>query len=171
MSRAPNHLQRLAVQQGMSKLKKRNYSNAIPTDYVPVEITERTALRAMFGEFAQKPSKDEMFKYWDHLAECRNVLMFGAGHMREQTKLRGGDPQVFIDILALCDRVKESMLGIRDREKKTGKFGLSGDDRINLAGLVETSSDFWRAQPAWFFRDCVAAARKVHIQRQQKRAA
>lgn len=33
MSRAPNHLQRIAVQQGMSKLKKLNYSNAIPTDY------------------------------------------------------------------------------------------------------------------------------------------
>ena len=39
MSRPPAHLSRLAVQHSHTKLKQRNTSHAIPTDYAPVEIT------------------------------------------------------------------------------------------------------------------------------------
>ena len=50
MSRAPTHLKRLAIQQGNHRIKQRNTSHAIPTDYGAVELTERIALRALFGE-------------------------------------------------------------------------------------------------------------------------
>ena len=49
MSRAPTHLKRLAIQQGNHRIKQRNTSHAIPTDYGAVELTERIALRALFG--------------------------------------------------------------------------------------------------------------------------
>ena len=160
MSRPPAHLIRLAVQRAHTKLKQRNTSHAIPTDYAPVEITERTALMGLLGEITA--THDDQADYWNHLAECRNVLMFGAGHMREQFKRDGGDPSVYIQILKLCDEAKTAMIAVKRREEKTGKFGVSGDDRSAIIGLVETSSEFWRKQPAWFFRDCVNAARKMH---------
>ena len=170
MSRAPRHLQRIAFQRAQHQAKQRNTSHAIPTDFAPVEITERTALMGLLGEITA--THTEQAEYWNHLAECRNVLMFGAGHMREQFKRAGGDPIVYIQILKLCDEAKTAMLAIKRREEKTGKFGASGDDRTAIAGLVETSSEFWRQQPAWFFRDCVSAARKMReILHKKKEAA
>ena len=166
MSRPPAHLSRLAVQHAHTKLKQRNTSHAIPTDYRDVEMSERMTLQAFLGDSRGKPYATG--EHWNHLAACRNVLLFGAGHMREQAKLRGEDPQPFIDILALCNHAKESMLAIRRREQKTGKFGLSGDDRIYLAQLVDASAQFWKRQPAWFFRDCVNADLKMGQNNQEK---
>ncbi len=159
MSRPPRHLQRLAIQHGKHRIKQRSTSHAIPTDYAPVELTERTALRAMLGEF--EVSHETMLGYWDHLAECRNVLMFGAGHMREQAKKRGENPRIYIDILTLCDQAKASMLSMKAHAEEFGKFALTDDEKTNLAGLVETSAEFWRIHPNWFFIECVDASLKM----------
>ena len=169
MSRTPTHLKRLAIQQGNHRIKQRNTSHAVPTDYGAVELTERIALRALFGESTATDA--QMQEYWSHLAICRNVLMFGAGHMREQTKRRGGDPQIYIDILDLCDKAKESMLAVKQHHEKTGQVELNGDDRINIAGLVDTSAEFWRGQPAWFFRDCINESEKMHAKLQKEKKA
>ena len=170
MSRAPRHLQRIAYQRAQHQVKQRNTSYAIPTDFAPVEITERTSLMGLLGEIAA--TNAEQSEYWNHLAECLNVLMFGTGHMREQFKRAGGDPIVYIDILKLCDDAKAALIAIKRREEETGEFVAIGDDRTAIAGLVETSSEFWRQQPAWFFRNCVSEARKMReILHKKKEAA
>ena len=139
-------------QHNISKSRLVEKSHIVPTQYKDVELTELGALQA----FVLGHGTGD---HWNHLAECRNVLMYGAGHMREQARRRQEDIAPFVEILALCDRAKAALLSIRDREQKTGRFGLSGPEKEVISGLVATSADFWRQQPVWFFGECVKRSR------------
>lgn len=128
-------------QHNISKSRLVEKSHIVPTQYKDVELTELGALQA----FVLGHGTGD---HWNHLAECRNVLMYGAGHMREQARRGQEDIAPFVEILALCDR-----------EQKTGRFGLSGPEKEVISGLVATSADFWRQQPVWFFGECVKSSR------------
>lgn len=130
-------------------------SHAIPTRYAEVELLEHQCLAAFTGGYATPA-------HWDQLAECRNVLMYGAGHRREEAKAHGKDWAEYQAIIDLCYKVSEAMLSIRDREAKTGKMGVSADQLEILSACIFTSADFWGLQPAWLFRKCVEAVRAMH---------
>lgn len=132
-------------------------SHAIPTQYAEVELMEHRCLAAFTGGYATPA-------HWDELAECRNVLMFGAGHRREEAKSNGEDWSQYQAIVELCYKVKTVMLDIRDREAKTGKMGINAEQLAILSGCIFTSADFWSHQPARLFRQCVQAVRALHPQ-------
>lgn len=130
-------------------------SPVIPTCYAEVEMQEHLCLVAFETGHATPD-------HWNNLAECRNVLMFGAAHKREECRRGGKDATQWQAIMDLCYRVKDAMLAISAREQKTGRLGLNAEQRELVSACVVTSADFWHQQPAWLFVACVSAVRKLN---------
>lgn len=126
--------------------------------YDEVEITERAALDAFKGGWARGD-------HWNHLAECRNVLMFGACHKLAVATVKT-DAEAVREVTRLA---MTALTSIRSREQKTGRFGCTADELNVLHALVETSRDFWTRQPATLFRQCVEAVRKQVFKTIQER--
>ena len=148
-------LRRQRTQSLATKLIASLQSQAVPTNYDEVEMLEHQCLAAFTGGYAEPD-------HWDQLAECRNVLMFGAGHCREDAKAKGQDWSEYQQIVDLCYQVKDAMLAIREREQKTGRMGVNGDQLELLSACIATSADFWSQQPGWLFRKCVEAVRAMN---------
>lgn len=130
-------------------------SPAIPTAYTEVEMQEHLCLVA-FKSGSAGP------EHWNSLAECRNVLMWGAAHKREKARLDGADANDYQAIVDLCLRVKTAMLDVAQREKKTSRLGLNAEQLELIAACVMTSASFWPQQPAWLLREYVAAVRRLN---------
>lgn len=126
--------------------------------YDEVEMTEREALNAFRGGWARGA-------HWNHLAECRNVLMFGACHKIAVSTVKA-DHEAVREVTRIA---LGALTAIREREQKTGKFGCSADELNVLHALVETSRDFWTRQPATLYLQCVDAVRKQVVQTVQER--
>lgn len=116
--------------------------------YDHIEMSERAALDAFRGGWA-------LGDHWNHLAECRNVLMFGACHKLVVARAKT-DAAAVREVTRLA---LEALVAIRDREQRTGKFGATADEVNVLSALVETSRDFWTRQPAELFLRCIEAVR------------
>lgn len=139
----------------VARLQAMIKSPAIPTAYTEVEMQEHLCLVA-FKSGSAGP------EHWNSLAECRNVLMWGAAHKREEARRDGTDASDYQAIVDLCLRVKTAMLDVAKREQKTGRLGLNAEQLELIAACVMTSADFWPQQPAWLFRECVAAVRRLN---------
>ena len=126
----------------------------LPTHYAEVELTEHLCLAAFR---AGRATGD----HWNHLAECRNVLIFGAGHCRETARKAGEDASEYQAVMDLCNRAKTAMLAVKDREQRTGKMGLNAEEMEIIAAVIMTSGEFWPLQPQWVFAACVRAVRKL----------
>lgn len=146
------HRQRQANTARMAAAVK---SNVIPTQYSEVELQEHLCLVAFRTGTATAD-------HWNELAECRNVLMYGAGHKRQEARRAGSDTSQWQAIIDLCYRTKDAMLQVMAREQKSGRFGLNAEQLEVISACVMTSASFWPQQPAWMFRQCVSAVRKLN---------
>jgi hypothetical protein len=149
MNRATRRQQQSKTARAASMLS----SPVIPTQYREVELQERLCLLAFERGLAGP-------EHWNSLAECRNVLLYGAGHRLEECRKNKTDGSAYQEVIDLCNEVKLSMQGISHREQTTGRFGMDADQRRALTALVNTSADFWPMQPHWLFYACVTASRK-----------
>lgn len=130
-------------------------SPAIPTAYADVELQESMCLVAFETGHAGH-------EHWNNLAECRNVLMWGAAHKRNEARRDGRDSTQYQAIVTLTMKVRDAMLDIVKREQKTGRLGLNAEQRELIAACVTTSASFWHQQPACLYRECVLAVRKLN---------
>lgn len=148
-------IQHRRAQAQAARLSAALKSPVIPTSFEEVEMQEHLCLLA-FEKFHATPD------HWNNLAECRNVLIFGATHKREEAKKVGQEWDKWQEIIDLCYRVKAAMLDIAERENKIGRLGLNAEQRELISACVLASADFWKQQPAWLFRSCVSAVRRLN---------
>lgn len=130
-------------------------SPVIPTAYTDVELQESMCLVAFETGHAGP-------EHWNNLAECRNVLMWGAAHKRNEARRDGRDSTQYQAIVTLTMKVRDAMLDIVNSEQKTGRLGLNAEQRELIAACVTTSANFWHQQPACLYRECVLAVRKLN---------
>lgn len=152
MSRAPSYLNARLGQRHRARQHNIQHGRHMIGQYDAIEVTERAAFEAFRGGWARGD-------HWNHLAECRNVLMFGASHKAEEATVKT-DAEAVREVTRLA---MASLVSIRDREQRTGKFGATADELNVLHALVETSRDFWTRQPAWLFNRCLEAVRSQNI--------
>ncbi|MCK0507964.1 hypothetical protein [Aromatoleum anaerobium] len=158
-----SNLTMLRARQAIAKrarLENIQHNRHMIGQYDEIEMTERAALSAFRGGWATG-------QHWNHLAECRNVLMFGACHKIAVSAVKA-DHEAVREVTRIA---MGALTAIRDREQKTGKFGANSGELNALHALVETSRDFWTRQPATLFSQCVAAVRKQVVQTIQQRGA
>jgi len=149
MTRPPPFLAARQQTARQARLQNIQHNRHMIGQYDAVEMTERAALAAFKGGWATG-------EHWNHLAECRNVLMFGACHKIAVAHVKA-DHEAVREVTRLA---MAAISAIRDREQKTGKFGCTAEELNVLHALVETSRDFWTRQPATLFNQCVDAVRK-----------
>lgn len=115
-----------------------------------VSTQERIAVMALTSEWGST-------KHFDVLLDCQHMLTFGAADKGDEEALRLAQ---FADI---------AMKSIRDRWKRTGKLGATGDEIQALNLLVDYSENFWKLRPGTAFAD--AYANLDRLREQQREAA
>lgn len=153
MSRPPSFLAARQQASRLARAENVEHGRHMIGQYDAVEITEREALNAFRGGWAAGG-------HWNHLAECRNVLLLGSCHKIAVSTVRA-DHEAVREVARIA---MGALTGIRLREQATGKFGATADELNALHALVETSRDFWTRQPAKLFWLCVEAARRQVVE-------
>lgn len=113
-----------------------------------VSTHERIAVMALTQSWG-KPS------HFDVLLDCQHLLMFGAADRDDDEAMKVAQ---FADI---------AMKSIRDRHKKTGKLGATGDEIRALNVLVDFSEDWWKRQSGLAFADAYRSLDKLRAQQQE----
>lgn len=125
---------------------------SVRQSYEEIELTELMCLQAFSNGFAAP-------EHWNHLAECRNVLLIGAGHKVVESQKAGRDASQYLAIIDLCRKGSAAMLAIRNRERETGSLSISDDELEVISGILATSAEFWPLQPNTLFADVVQYVR------------
>jgi hypothetical protein len=149
MNRRLSHMLSRRDESRHARLANIQHNRHMIGQYDEIEMTERAALSAFRGGWATG-------QHWNHLAECRNVLMFGACHKIAVSAVKA-DHEAVREVTRIA---MGALTAIREREQKTGKFGANSGELNALHALVEISRDFWTRQPATLFSQCVEAVRK-----------
>lgn len=113
-----------------------------------VSTQERVAVMALTTEWADT-------KHFNVLLDCHSMLILAAEHKRDREAVKVGQ---FADI---------ALKNMRDRWKKTGKVGATGDEIQALNFLVDYSESWWQRQSGALFADAFAALDKLRHQQRE----
>lgn len=113
-----------------------------------IEMVERAAVAAFRGGWAGAD-------HWDTLAECRDMLWFGAS-AKAKARAKSRHKSDHDAVLRLTGEAKATLLSIYEREQRLGKIDCTADELNVLHALVETSRDFWVRQSSRLFIDSLA---------------
>jgi hypothetical protein len=69
-------------------------------------------------------------------------------------------------VVEVCKAAEIAILNIHDRELRTGKWGVSGDESAALVLLADTAIRFWSAQSGELFR--LAYRRMVQMRHEER---
>ena len=95
--------------------------------------------------------------HFNILLDCQHMLTLAASHIHDDEAVRLAN---FADV---------ALKNIRDRWKRTGKIGATGDEIQALNALVDYSEDWWKRRPGTLYIDASAALDR--LREQQKEAA
>lgn len=115
-----------------------------------VSTQERIAVMALTQPWADT-------RHFNVLLDCYSMLILAAEHKHDQEAVKVGQ---FADM---------ALKNIRDRWKRTGKIGATGDEIQALNVLVDYSEDWWKRQSGSLFADAFKALDT--LRQQQKEAA
>jgi len=96
-------------------------------------------------------------RHFNQLLDCQHMLLLAAADKGDEEAVKISQ---FADI---------AMKSIRQRQKRTGKIGATGDEMQAINLLVDYSQDWWKRQSGVAFADAYSALDK--LREQQKEAA
>lgn len=108
-----------------------------------LEMRERMIAEAFTGGWATS-------EHFDNLADMRNVMTLAAAYKNDTQAQE------------LCSAMRILMANIRERHAKTGKFGVTGEERKFLQVFAEVYRDFWMRQPVKLYEMACDELNKFH---------
>ena len=113
-----------------------------------VETAERTALMGLTSSWGNT-------SHFNVLLDCQQMLVLAASHKHDDEAVKMGQAA---DV---------ALKNIRDRWHKTGRVGVTGDERAMLGALIDYSADWWRRQSGALFADAYIALDRLRIQQRE----
>lgn len=113
-----------------------------------LSLTERLSVEAFAGGYAH-------VDHFDNLADCRDILTMAATERKDK------------QALAVAVSSYQTLISIRERHKRTGKFGATGDELTILRKLANESESFWKRQGGGTFHRHYIALKQARKQQKE----